>query len=121
MRDNKMIIFITFLILLILSLFIGLIIKSNNDFTKEINSIKNSGMSIEEQINTKYSIFKDKVESYPKDYKMQIYVEGSLGIPVDKIVNLYYEKGYTLIKVDRFERSSYYGLEIMMTFLKTNE
>ena len=58
------------LILLIPIILIGLLIKNEIDFRKEVYTIKNSNMSIEEKINTKYSIFKEKVESYPKNYEM---------------------------------------------------
>lgn len=110
------------LILLIPIILIGLLIKNEVDFRKEAYTIKNSNMSIEEKINAKYSIFKERVESYPKNYEMQVFVEELLDIPVDTIFNLYYEKGYKLIKVTRFKRTtSNDRLEIMMTFLKTNE
>lgn len=122
MDDNKFTIFVTILILLIPFILVGLIVKSNIDYNREANTIKNSNMSIEEKINTKYSIFKEKVESYPKNYEMQVFVEELLNIPVDTIFNLYYEKGYKLIKITRFRRTtSNNQLEIMMTFLKTNE
>lgn len=122
MDDDKFTIFVTILIFLIPFILVGLIVKSNIDYNREANTIKNSNMSIEEKINTKYSIFKEKVESYPKNYEMQVFVEELLNIPVDTIFNLYYEKGYKLIKITRFRRTtSNNQLEIMMTFLKTNE
>lgn len=84
------------------------------DGSKEIETIKNNNLLIEDQIRVKYNILENDVEIYPLKSDMKSFIR-SLGITIDQIIEMYKKNGYELLSV--YEHS--YG-DFKFIFKKTN-